>query len=151
VSVWHGTKDLTVAAVNATEIVRQWTDVHGLSASPTRQEGVDAHPRRVWENAAGEVVIEDYLIAGMDHGTPIAISTGEQRHGVAGPFLLDVGIASRYHIARFWGVTDKEPAPALQVSVVQTAAPTPEPVPATWIQRLRTGLRRVLRQAGLVE
>lgn len=151
VSVWHGTKDLTVSAVNATEIVKQWADVHGLPSSPTHQEVVDGHPRRVWENAAGEVVIEDYLIAGMDHGTPIAISAGEQRHGVAGPFLLDVGIASSYHIAKFWGVTEKQPMPALQVNGEQRAAPTPEPVPATWIQRLRTGVRRVLRQAGLVE
>ena len=75
VSVWHGTSDLTVSAVNATEIIKQWTDVHGLPASPTRQEIVDGHPRRVWENAAGEEVLEDYLIAGMDHGTPIAINT----------------------------------------------------------------------------
>src|SRR4051794_26325521 len=81
VSVWHGTSDLTVSTVNATENIKQWTDVHGLPASPTRQEIVDGHPRRVWENAAGEEVIEDYLIEGMDHGTPIAISAGEQRHG----------------------------------------------------------------------
>src|SRR4051794_19976773 len=65
--------------------------------------------------------------------------------------LLDVGIASSYHIAKFWGVTEKQPMPALQVNGEQRAAPTPEPVPATWIQRLRTGVRRVLRQAGLVE
>src|SRR3954447_18551129 len=84
VSVWHGTNDLTVVPVNAAEIIKQWTNVHGLSASPSRQEIVDGHPRRVWENRSGEVVIEDYIIADMAHGTPIAITSGEERHGVAG-------------------------------------------------------------------
>src|SRR3954447_12978398 len=36
-SVWHGSADLTVAPVNAAEIIKQWADVHGLAA--------DAKPR----------------------------------------------------------------------------------------------------------
>jgi poly(hydroxyalkanoate) depolymerase family esterase len=91
VSVWHGDADRTVAVVNAAEVIKQWTNVHGLPTAPSRQEIVDGHPRRIWVNAAGEDVIEDYIISGMSHGAPIAISTGEQRHGAAGPFSLDVG------------------------------------------------------------
>ena len=150
VSVWQGTSDLTVSAVNATEIIKQWTDVHGLPASPTRQEIVDGHPRRVWENAAGEEVIEDYLIEGMDHGTPIAISTGEQRHGAAGPFLLDVGIASSYHIAKFWDVTEKERVPTLQPGFEPKPALVSEAAVETWLQRLRTGVKRALRALGVL-
>ena len=150
VSVWHGTNDRTVTAVNATEIIKQWTDVHGLSTGPSRQEVVDGHPRRVWENAAGEEVIEDYLIEGMDHGTPIAISTGEQRHGVAGPFLLDVGIASSYHIAKFWGVTEKEPVPALQPSLTPEPALGSEAARETWLQRFRRGVKRALQAVGVL-
>ena len=103
VSVWHGSEDRTVAPVNAAEIIKQWTDVHGLPATPSFEEVVDGYPRRVWQDATGEDVIEEYIIDTMGHGTPIAISAGDQRHGVAGPFLLDVGIASSYHIAKFWG------------------------------------------------
>src|SRR3954451_11111890 len=55
-SVWHGSADLTVAPVNAAEIVKQWADVHGLAAIPSREEIVDGYSRRVWTNAAGEGV-----------------------------------------------------------------------------------------------
>lgn len=152
ISVWHGIDDRTVTAINAAQIIRQWTDVHGLPETPSRTEIVDGHPRRVWENARGEAVIEDYLIEGMDHGAPIAVSTGDQRHGAAGPYLLDVGISSSYHIAKFWGVTAEEPAPALpdgKEEVVEEAAPTPETIIDTWLERLRTGIKRTLQTFGI--
>jgi feruloyl esterase len=63
---------------------------------------VDGYPRQVWRNGAGEDVIESYTITGMAHGTPLATGDG---HGAAGAFLLDVGISSSYHIAKFWGLT----------------------------------------------
>jgi len=106
VSVWHGSADATVKPMNAGEIIKQWTDVHGLPSSPNRHDMVDGYPRRVWSNPAGEDVIEEYVITGMAHGTPLAVG-GENGYGVAGPFLLDAGISSSYHIAKFWGLTQK--------------------------------------------
>ncbi len=106
VSVWHGSADATVKPMNAGEIIKQWTDVHGLTASASRSETVDGYPRRVWTNNAGEDLIEEYIISGMAHGTPLATGNDENHYGVAGPFLLEVGISSSYHIARFWGLTD---------------------------------------------
>src|SRR6476660_7035896 len=35
ISVWHGDADATVIPSNAIEIIKQWTDVHGLPASPS--------------------------------------------------------------------------------------------------------------------
>ena len=72
--------------VNAAEIVKQWGDVHGLAAIPSREEIVDGYSRRVWKNAAGEDVLEQYVISGMGHGTPVAVRSGHERHGAAGPF-----------------------------------------------------------------
>jgi feruloyl esterase len=106
VSVWHGSADATVKPLNAVEIIKQWTNVHGLPVSPSRSESVDGYPRRVWTNAAGEDVIEEYVITGMAHGTPLATGDGENNYGVAGPFLLEAGISSSYHIAHFWGLTE---------------------------------------------
>jgi len=48
VSVWHGGADATVIPSNATEIVKQWTDVHGLPIAPSAQAMVDGYPRQVW-------------------------------------------------------------------------------------------------------
>lgn len=105
VSVWHGGADTTVIPSNASEIVKQWTDVHGLPAEPTARAIVDGYPRQVWVNADGDELIESYTITNMAHGTPLATGGADQECGAAGPFLLEVGISSSYHIAKFFGLT----------------------------------------------
>jgi feruloyl esterase len=105
VSVWHGGVDATVIPSNAGEIIKQWTDVHGLPVTPTAQAIVDGYPRQVWVNAAGEEAIESYTITNMAHGTPLATGEADHECGAAGPFLLEVGISSSYHIAKFFGIT----------------------------------------------
>ncbi len=106
-SVWHGDADAVVKRENADEIVKQWIDLHNLDDEPTLEEMVDGYPRQVWRNRIGQEVIESYTIPGMAHGTPLATSAGEKTCGVPGAFLLDVGISSSYHIAKFWGLTKR--------------------------------------------
>jgi len=105
-SVWHGGADAVVKRENADQIVKQWIDVHGLGHEPALEEMVDGYPRRVWRNRMGADVIELYVIPGMAHGAPLATGSDEKHCGVPGAFLLDVGISSSYHIARFWGLTE---------------------------------------------
>jgi poly(hydroxyalkanoate) depolymerase family esterase len=105
ISVWHGGADATVVPSNAQEIVKQWTDVHGLLAVPSHQAIVDGYPRQVWVNQAGEEVIESYTIPHMMHGTPLATGNRHDECGAEGPFLLEVGISSSYHIAKFFDLT----------------------------------------------
>jgi feruloyl esterase len=102
VSVWHGDQDATVKPMNAEGLVQQWSDVHGIDSAPL-EDKVDGFPRKIWQRD-GVDVIESYTIAGMAHGTPLAT---EAHGGTAGPFLLDVGISSSYHIATFFGLTGK--------------------------------------------
>jgi len=109
VSVWHGGADTTVIPSNAGEIVKQWSDVHGLPARPSFEAVVDGYPRQVWTDGAGKELIESYAIPGMAHGTPLAAGAADHECGVAGPFLLDVGISSSYHIARFFELTSDQP------------------------------------------
>ena len=104
VSVWHGNDDKTVIPSNALEILKQWTEVHGLPMSPSVKTRVDGYPREVWINGAGDELIEAYTITNMAHGTPLAIGETEGACGAPGPFLLPVGISSSYHIAKFFGI-----------------------------------------------
>ncbi len=106
VSVWHGSADATVKPMNAGEIIKQWTNVHGLPAEASRSDIVDGYPRRAWTDGSGGEIIEEYVITGMAHGTPLAVGNDEHNYGTAGPFLLDVGISSSYRIAKFWGLTE---------------------------------------------
>jgi poly(hydroxyalkanoate) depolymerase family esterase len=128
VSVWHGSADRTVNPGNADEIVKQWLDVHGLPAAPMSTGIVDGHPRDVWWNADGETVVESYTISDMAHGTPLGLAGSDERYGAEGAFLIEAGISSSYHIANFFGLTDRvsvtseatKPAPAAKI--VRSAA-----------------------------
>ncbi|SHF93017.1 esterase, PHB depolymerase family [Loktanella atrilutea] len=104
ISVWHGGSDTTVDRSNAGSIVRQWQKIHGVAGPPTREEIVDGFPRRVWCNEIGRVVIEEYIIESMGHGTPIQAG-GTKGLGEEGKYMLEVGISSTRHIAEFWGLT----------------------------------------------
>ena len=94
VSVWHGGADATVIPPNAAEIIKQWSDVHGLPVQPSFEAMVDGYPRQVWVNAAGDELIESYTIPSMAHGTPLATGAADDQCGATGPFLLEVGISS---------------------------------------------------------
>jgi poly(hydroxyalkanoate) depolymerase family esterase len=105
-SVWHGSVDRVVHPDNADGIVKQWLDLHQLPLTPMSEGMVDGHPRQVWWNASGETVVESYTITDMAHGTPLGLADNEQRYGARGAFLIEAGISSSYHIAKFFGLTE---------------------------------------------
>lgn len=121
VSVWHGTADATVDPINAAMIVDQWRGLHGVGA-PAATERVGGHLHRIWRDEAGRVAVEEYAVAGLGHGTPIATS-GDEACGVPGPYMLDAGVSSTYRIAASWGLV---PATAPAALSPPAGAPTPE-------------------------
>jgi poly(hydroxyalkanoate) depolymerase family esterase len=123
-SVWHGSADRTVNPVNASEIVKQWLDVHHLPPAPMSQSMVDGYPRALWWNADGETLVESYTITDMAHGTPLGIGDNDERYGAQGAFMIEAGISSSYHIASFFGLTGRvhQPKKALDEGLEPVAA-----------------------------
>ena len=123
-SVWHGTADRTVHPDNADEIVKQWLDLHRLPLGPMAESEVDGYPRQVWWNADGETMVESFTITDMAHGTPLGVAENDKRYGKQGPFLLEAGISSSYHIAKFFGVTDwiRQPKPEFKATAESPSA-----------------------------
>ncbi|WBO24427.1 extracellular catalytic domain type 1 short-chain-length polyhydroxyalkanoate depolymerase [Sphingomonas abietis] len=106
-SVWHGDADRTVAVGNAEAVLAQWRGIHGLPDRPSTVEQVDGVTHRSWHTADGLPVLEDYIVSGMGHGTPLK-TKGDGSYGIAAPYMLDVGISSTARIARFWGICDSD-------------------------------------------
>jgi poly(hydroxyalkanoate) depolymerase family esterase len=140
VSVWHGSADRTVNPGNANEIVKQWLDVHHLPLAPMSEGTVDGYPRQIWWNSEGETLVESYTITDMAHGTPLGSADNGQRIGAEGAFLIEAGISSSYHIANFFGLTQRVQQPKAaspsaklipEVSPVSTpvSSPVSAPVP----------------------
>jgi poly(hydroxyalkanoate) depolymerase family esterase len=125
-SVWHGSADPIVNPRNAEEIVKQWTNVHGLSPKPDFVHQARGHSRRVWRDETGAEAIEAYIISGMGHGVPLALD-GADHCGHAGAFHFDVGLSSSSQIAEFWGLAADRPA--MSVEVAGAPASTLLPVP----------------------
>ncbi|SHE49791.1 esterase, PHB depolymerase family [Kaistia soli DSM 19436] len=120
-SVWQGTGDRTVGAANADAIIEQWRGVHQVAAEPDEVVKSGRLTHRTWRDTGGGICLEQLLIAGMGHGTPID-DKGPDALGAAGPFILDVGIASTRLIAERWGLTEEN-----ATSDVQTRARVLEP------------------------
>lgn len=129
VSVWHGSADRTVNPGNANEIVKQWLDLHDLPETPMAETNVDGHPRQAWWDRDGETLVESYAITDMAHGTPLGLADNDQRYGVEGAFLIEAGISSSYHIAKFFGLTGWIADAAANKVDVKPAKPALTPAP----------------------
>lgn len=100
-TVVQGTADYTVKPVNMTDLVAQWTDVHGTDQTADVSDTVAGYPHQVYRDSAGRAVVETYSITGMGHGQPVDPDTG---CGTAGAYLLDVNLCAGYRFALAWGI-----------------------------------------------
>ncbi|MFC7734667.1 alpha/beta hydrolase family esterase [Roseomonas sp. GCM10028921] len=106
VAIWQGQADTTVSPDNADEIAKQWLDLHGLSGrSPDFQQRSATHAERRWIGVDGTPLVELHRIAGMAHGVPLHPGEGEGMAGIAGAYMLDVGVSSTHEILRFFGLS----------------------------------------------
>jgi poly(hydroxyalkanoate) depolymerase family esterase len=150
ISVWHGSTDPTVHPSNAAATLAQWQALHGVGDGAAETGSVDSFQHRLWRDATGRPVIEEYRIAGMGHGTPLD-AHGSEGSEVAGPHMLDMGISSTRHIAAFWQLTDA-PAAARRPIVVTAATPQIAQEPARSSVQGGPGqvIEDALRAAGLM-
>jgi hypothetical protein len=71
IQLWHGTNDTLVPYSLLQESVEQWTNVHGLSQTPTSSDTPQANwNRRRFANSSGTVLVEAYAIQGAGHSLP---------------------------------------------------------------------------------
>ena len=148
VAVWHGSIDATVSAVNAAMIVEQWRGLHG-AGEPDVVDRVDGQAHRAW-HVGGRLVMEDYAIAGMNHGTPIT-TRGNEAYGTPAPFMLDAGISSTYRIAASWGLVPQvAPARAAAAESID-AAPDTSLAPSVARFDVQSVINGSLRAAGLLK
>jgi poly(hydroxyalkanoate) depolymerase family esterase len=156
-SLWHGTADRTVDIANMDRLGRQWRRVHGVAQAASQTIAHSDCQHRTWRDARGRAVIEEWRMAGMGHGVPLSPS-GADGLGAAGPYMLDVGVSSTAHIARFWGLavgdeigvaSPAQPIRATRPTRLPTrlAADLPPPPEENSIQHT---IERALRSAGLM-
>jgi acetylxylan esterase len=86
--VWHGTADTTLNYVNFGEEIKQWTNVLGVSQTPTATDTPQSGWTRTrYANGSGTVQVEAVSMAGVPHNLPVQAAEAIHFFGldVAGP------------------------------------------------------------------
>ncbi|WP_328371821.1 PHB depolymerase family esterase [Micromonospora zamorensis] len=129
VAIWHGTSDTTVTPLNGTESRDQWTNVRGVSQTPSSTSSL---PGNTNLEVYGNDDVRLYRVSGMGHGTPVDPGSAAEQCGTAGAYFLDT-ICSTYRDALFFGLngggTNPTPTPTATPTPTPTATPTPTPTP----------------------
>lgn len=78
VQLFHGDADGTITYKNQAEAIKEWTNVLGLSTTPTSTAsgltlGTHQASRQSWKNACGYVVLDAFTSIGGDHGPSDAL------------------------------------------------------------------------------
>ncbi len=103
-AIWQGAADEVVDPANADAIAAQWAAACGLDNAPERVDAGPGMTRRVWRATGGrQAIIEETLVAGLGHGTPIG-SFGPGAVGAAGRFMLQAAVSAPRDICQFWGI-----------------------------------------------
>lgn len=111
-SIWQAGEDRLVAPGNQRDLMRQWTDVHGIDQVADAHETCDGAPYTIthdsYKDASGRVLVETWLIegegVGNGHGAPINPDDPVSACGIAEPFMNDANICSTRLIAEFFGL-----------------------------------------------
>lgn len=79
--LWHGTADTTLYYRNFGEEIKQWTNVLGVSQSPTSTDTPQSGWTRTrYANGGGTAEVEAYSIAGAGHALPQAGMAADAIH-----------------------------------------------------------------------
>lgn len=126
VAIWQGTADYTVYPVNATEEMDQWTNVWGISQTPSSTQNLTGGTTEsIYNDPQGNPAVEVYSISGMGHGLAVNPGTGTGQCGSTGAYYLNY-ICSSYYTALLWGLNGggTSPPPTTTTTTTTTATTT---------------------------
>jgi poly(hydroxyalkanoate) depolymerase family esterase len=109
VAIFHGTSDVTVYPANATELIKQWTNLNHadqtVDSVNNAFQGNSNVQQNIYNDSLGKPVVIYYKITGMPHG--IAVDTGAcpRQGGATGTYALkETNFHSTYWAADFFNI-----------------------------------------------
>lgn len=108
VAVFQGSADPVVSPSNETEIMKQWTNVHGATQTPASTiSSFNGNPyvtKNIYNDPSGNEVVETYTISGMGHAVPLDTGSCYQQCGQTGTYALEVYLSSAFWSAYFFNI-----------------------------------------------
>jgi poly(hydroxyalkanoate) depolymerase family esterase len=107
-AVFQGTNDITVNPVNATELVKQWTNVHNTDQIPdsvsTNFNGNNLIEMKLYNDISGKTAVQLFNINTMQHAISVDPGNCFQQGGTTGMFAIDKNFFSSFWAAKFFGI-----------------------------------------------
>lgn len=110
VEIFQGSSDLTVNPINATELVKQWTNVHNTDqvadSVNSAFNGNSNVVMKQYKDASGNIVVQSYTISSMQHGIAVDPGTCFQQGGTTAfnSYSFDENFYSSFWAAEFFGI-----------------------------------------------
>ncbi len=124
VAIWQGGSDTTVNPAALTESRDQWTNVWGISATPSSTQALTgATTRSNYNDANGNPAVVTFSVSGMAHGLAVNPGSATDQCGATGTYYLNT-ICSSYHTAVFFGLNVTGPPPPTGLAVSATTDTT---------------------------
>jgi hypothetical protein len=126
VAVWQGSSDGTVNPAAMTESRDQWTNVWGISRTPSSTATLPGGTTKsVYNDSSGVPAVVTFSISGMGHGLAVDPGAGATQCGTASTYYLD-SICSSYYTALFFGLDGGSATPS-----PTGPTPTSTPIPTS--------------------
>ena len=109
VAVFQGSADYVVNPANETQVMYQWTNVHGASQTAASTiASFNGNPyvtKNIYNDPSGNEVMETYTITGMQHGIAVDTGTCYQKGGQTGAYSWEeAGMFSSFWAANFFNI-----------------------------------------------
>ncbi|MBP2705521.1 PHB depolymerase family esterase [Microbispora sp. RL4-1S] len=129
IQLWHGTTDTTLAYPNFGEEIKQWTNLHGLSQTPSFTD----HPQSTWTRTryggtGNQAPVEGISISGVGHQLPM---TGQLAYAITFLGLDGTTTASPSPSASPTRSPSPSPSPSASPSASPSRSPSPSPSPSS--------------------
>src|ERR1035437_5615271 len=108
VAIFHGTSDATVNIANATELIKQWTELNHADqtadATNNSFQGNTSVQQTIYNDSSSNPVVYYYKITGMPHGISLDTGACPRKGGATGTYAIEEHFHSTYWAAYFFGI-----------------------------------------------
>jgi len=132
VAIWQGSADTTVNPDELTYNMDGWTDVWGLSQTPTSTQSLPGGTtENIYSTSNGTQAVATFEVSGMSHGLAVEPGSAANECGTTAAYFLDY-VCSSYYTVLFWGLNNgstSSPSPSPSTTPTSTPTPTATPTP----------------------
>ena len=135
IAIWQGSSDSKVNPAELTYNMDGWTNVWGLSQTPSSTQSLTGGTtENIYNDSTGNPAVVTFSVSGMPHGLAVNPGSAADQCGSTGIYYPNY-ICSSYYTAAFWGLTNSSttsPSPTATASASSSPTATSTYTPSCY-------------------